>query len=222
MIFSVVVMSTFLVACDNTMKINENNVNEKTKTVKIKSNDDNPLTYNTRKTNISHYTVYANGTAVDKNTNMMWARCAIGQEWDSDNLTCTGKAKTYNWSDAFKAIETLNAENYLGYSDWQLPHIEDLSNLRYCSDDFKETTKIPTKAGGEKEVERRCKGDNYQKPTIDKRVFPNTNAYFYWSSSPYSDDGDYAWGVYFDGGYDLGNDKHDDCSVRAVRENRPK
>ncbi len=169
-------------------------------------------------TKIGHYTAYTNGTAVDSETGMMWSRCSIGQKWDSEKFTCSGKAEIFTWEDTFKAIEKLNQQNYLGYNNWQLPHIEDLSNLRYCSNGFKETITIPTKTGGKKAIENYCiDGIYYQKPAIDKRVFPNTAESFYWSSSPFYYSNYDLWGVGFDdGGIGNGVKNYGKC-VRVVR-----
>ncbi len=78
----------------------------------------------------------------------------------------------------------LNQENYLGYNDWQLPHIEDLYNLLDCRDGLNsfDVITIPTKTGGEKEISS-CNADNNMKqnlvdnkhptPFINTSVFPN-------------------------------------------------
>ncbi len=215
---------------NTTQDVSENTVQATDQEVKkepiVKTEVAEPKPPKPKGTKIGHYTAYTNGTAVDNETGMMWDRCSIGQEWDSDELTCTGEAQRYNWQEAFKEIEKLNANNHLGYSDWQLPHIEDLSNLRYCSTGFKGTETIPTKDGGTKEVEDWCKGDDYQKPTINTVVFPNIASYKnivdrdfspYWSSSPYAYNNYNAWVVYFNFGYGNGNGKIFDNFVRAVR-----
>lgn len=165
-------------------------------------------------TKTAHYTAYADGTAVDNNTGLMWARCSVGQTWQ--NFSCVGEAKTYTWEDAFTAIEQLNKDNYLGYSDWRLPHIEELHSLIYCSTGFKYTEKIPSKAGGTKTVKNWCKGHNYQRPTIYSQVLkvPDTEYPWYWSSSPYANG---AWIGYFNAGYAYDSNQYLIYHVRAVR-----
>ncbi len=215
---SIAIVSLFLVSCDEISKKAEVTEPKPSKNQGIK---------------IDKYTAYANGTAVDNETGMMWDRCSIGQKWDSEQLTCTGEAQTYNWEDALKAIEKLNANNHLGYSDWQLPHIEDLSQLRYCSDGFEDKNTIPTKAGGEKEIDESCKGDDYQIPTTNKIVFPNIpyqivadsealRKYMpdvrpYWSRNSFNDN----WAAYvidFTTTNKVGYGKNSNNFVRAVRE----
>ncbi len=242
---SMAVISLFLVACDGSVKIDENgvdvqvdtekpnidiDVNEKKENVKTESTDiietkstDTPPPTHIGKTEIGHYTAYSNGTAVDNETGMMWARCSVGQEWDSENLTCTGEVEKYTWEDAFKAIEKLNQQNYLGYSDWQLPHIEDLSNLRYCSTGFKSTTFIPTKNNADKEVGNKCNGtrdEEQQIPTINKTVFPNTKDFFYWSATPNEVNKGLVYIVYLYNGQAYGYARKDKfLYTHAVREN---
>lgn len=47
-----------------------------------------------------------------------------------------------------------------------------------------------------------CRGESYQKPTINLIAFPNTGNQAYWSSSPfiYRDTAIGGWGVYFGDG----------------------
>ena len=86
---------------------------------------------------------------------------------------------------------------YGGYTDWVIPHIEDLSSIRYSSTGFEQAHEIPAKRGGSKTIDKWCKGSNHQPPTIDQAIFPNTPDSWYWSASPYAYNYNYAWGVYF-------------------------
>lgn len=61
-------------------------------------------------------------------------------------------------------------------------------------------------------VERQC-----YNPTINSKVFPNTQSSVYWSSSPYANNNNDAWGVNFYNGPDGGNYKNNRHYVRAVR-----
>ncbi len=92
-ILSISLMSLCLVACDGRVKIDSDGVD-------IKVGKD---TEKVTSTTIGHYTAYSDGTAVDNDTDMMWARCSIGQEWDNDSLTCTGEAEKYTWESAIKS-----------------------------------------------------------------------------------------------------------------------
>ena len=133
----------------------------------------------------------------DPKTNLVWMRCSLGQEWDGK--TCTGEAKEYTWQEAMDAAKTLNNNGgFGGYKDWVVPHIEDLSSIRYCSTGFrfKDTVKMPTKAGGTKTADHWCI-DNYQRPTINHTIFSNTKEGRYWSSSLYGYFKSTAWTMDF-------------------------
>ncbi len=140
---------------------------------------------------IGHYTAFANGTAIDNETNIMWARCSLGQEWDIKNLTCLGSAKEYTLMQAYKAIEKLNQNNYLGYNDWKLPNISDCNVLSSIFSKTETTCKKDCHTGfkwvkvtSNDEIEYKCK-DDYQKFTINTKVFPNSEVQ-YWSYSAYA------------------------------------
>jgi len=124
----------------------------------------------------------------DPENNLIWMRCSLGQTWNGK--ACKGKAKQYTWQEAIDAAKALNNnDGFGGYSDWVVPHIEDLSTIRYCSTEFEETTEIPSKAGGTKTVGKWCK----DKSNASNIIFPNTPTEgTYWSSSspPRIDTGD--------------------------------
>lgn len=61
-------------------------------------------------------------------------------------------------------------------------------------------------------VEEQC-----HDPAINSKTFPNTPSNWYWSSSPYADYHNNAWGVYFSYGYISYNNKGNSSYVRAVR-----
>jgi hypothetical protein len=56
-----------------------------------------------------------------------------------------------------------------------------------------------------------------QKPTIKSRDFPNTPEAYFWSATPFEDDADYAWFVWFVGGFDGFYPKSEAFAVRLVR-----
>jgi hypothetical protein len=55
------------------------------------------------------------GTLTDRATGLMWAR--------EDN------GMALNWEDALAWVEAMNAEAYLGYTDWRLPNAKELQSL---------------------------------------------------------------------------------------------
>ncbi|ELP5728885.1 DUF1566 domain-containing protein [Vibrio vulnificus] len=115
-------------------------------------------------------------------------RCSLGQSWDGK--TCSGETKEYTWHDAIKL-----KHNFAGSTAWRLPTIDELDSLVYCS----KGRKPSERPNGEymKDTSGFCLGDDYQRPTINIRAFPNTPTGRYWSSSPYARDSHSAWFVDF-------------------------
>ncbi|HDZ9234073.1 TPA: DUF1566 domain-containing protein [Vibrio cholerae] len=131
-----------------------------------------------------------NGTITDSKTNLTWMRCSLGQQWTG--TTCAGVAMEMNWNDALK---TAMSYSYAGHSDWRVPTVDELDTLVYCSKGRKPSVRsngdeVPATNG-------ECLGDNYQRPTINIRAFPNTPGDYYWSSSPYALNSSNAWHVGF-------------------------
>ncbi len=158
----------------------------------------------------------------DPKTNLVWMRCSLGRTWDGN--TCTGKAIEYTWHDALDAAKAFNSNGgFGGYTDWVVPHIEDLFTLRYCSSGCSsgsfDKEIIPSKAGGTKTVCNRC-NENGLIPTINLTIFPNTQVSYYWSSSPVTDDRYKAWMVGFNTGNALSYSKGDLEYVRLVRSSQ--
>ncbi|WP_006786422.1 DUF1566 domain-containing protein [Thiorhodospira sibirica] len=105
-----------------------------------------------------------------------------------DGANCSGEASTYTWADALQAA----AQNtqFAGYADWRLPNRRELQSI----------------------VEQSC-----WLPAINAAVFPNTPAGWFWSSSPYANNGGRAWYVYFHYGLVNHYSKGYAVRVRLVR-----
>ena len=103
-----------------------------------------------------------------------------------------------NHADALGAVAKLNADAFGGFTDWRLPEVEELFLLADRT---------------------RCN------PAIDTEFFPACKSDWYWTATDDASEekseetghSDYAWIVYFSGGYSGldGRDGHD--RVRAVR-----
>lgn len=49
-----------------------------------------------------------NGTVQDKITGLTWMRCAVGQQWNATQQTCTGDATGMFWQAALNEVESIN------------------------------------------------------------------------------------------------------------------
>ena len=134
----------------------------------------------------SDFILHTDGTATQKTTGLMWARCSFGQQWDG--LLCKGDAATFTWAEALKVA---NQENFAGYQDWHLPNKNQLDSI----------------------IEGRCVA-----PSVNLKVFPSTQAAFYWTSSPYAGLGTGAWSVDFGYGVVTATEKSGKLHIRLVRE----
>lgn len=123
------------------------------------------------------FVVHGDGTVTHNKTGLMWKVCGEGQTWSNNN--CSGDVTSVTWQQALQIPNMLNANGgYAGYSDWRLPNIKELQSI----------------------IEQQC-----YSPSIESTIFPSTASDFYWSSSPYIDGNDLAWGIYFSDGHDYGS-----------------
>ncbi|TWX63427.1 DUF1566 domain-containing protein [Colwellia demingiae] len=146
------------------------------------------------------------GTVTDTKTKLMWARCAVGVNYDiASSPTCQDTngftpSNTKNWKQAFKLA---TQSTLAGHGDWRLPNIKELQSL----------------------VERAC-----YSPAINDTVFSVVNSpggtpaaldVAYWTSTPVVEDNDSAWVVNFSNGSSAIKQKDGDYSVRFVRNITP-
>ena len=68
------------------------------------------------------FTDNKNGTLTDSRTNLIWMKCSLGQDINSQ---CSGDAAKYTWEEAFRECSNLRL---LG-KKWRLPSIEELFSL---------------------------------------------------------------------------------------------
>lgn len=148
----------------------------------------------------------------DENLNVVWMRCSIGQKWDGE--TCLGFPQQFSWEEAHQLIQELNKEKYLGYDNWRLPHVEELSSLRQC-DEWEKTREIPTRDrdGITKKIKRWCTSEQL---AINTQIFPKTEKDFYWSSTLLENNSSKVWGVHFGFGNTNYRDRDEGHYVRLV------
>jgi hypothetical protein len=71
----------------------------------------------------SRYDNNLDGTVTDKQTKLMWKRCAEGLE----GVDCSiGGTPEVVWK---KALELAEISKFAGYNDWRLPNIKELASL---------------------------------------------------------------------------------------------
>ena len=79
----------------------------------------------------SRYQDNADGTVTDLETNLMWAKCSGGMQYDVG--FCQGDSNaSANWQDA---LEAAGASTLADYDDWRLPNAKELQTLAVLSAD---------------------------------------------------------------------------------------
>lgn len=151
-----------------------------------------------------NYTDNGDGTVTDTKTKLMWKQCSEGQS----GKDCSGEAAKYKWDDAMSKFG--KGVSFAGHSDWRMPTMEELPTLVYCSNGTQHEEARDEMCGG-----KDYKAGEYQKPTINQKVFPNTNKDSYWSST--EKDASDAWDVSFDYGHVSRGDRDTVYAVRLVR-----
>ena len=102
--------------------------------------------------------------------------------------SCSGEAKSFSWAEGLKAAV---GYQFGGHSDWRLPNKNELESI----------------------VENRC-----YSPAINTRIFPDTPAAYFWTSSPYAGAATGAWSVDFGYGPVNASVKAGKVLVRLVRD----
>ncbi|TMP37751.1 DUF1566 domain-containing protein [Pseudoalteromonas rubra] len=136
----------------------------------------------------AQFEIKDDGTVCDKQTNLMWQRCSFGQIYNNDSGSCDNVAQELSWQ---QALQTANAQEFAGYSDWHLPNVKELASI----------------------VEHRC-----VKPAINEEVFLATLEKNYWSSTTVEGTPGNAWLFSFgDGKVSNVFSKNSTAYVRLVR-----
>jgi len=75
-----------------------------------------------------NFNVTKPGLVTDKQTSLTWMRCSLGADWE--NGKCENMPSRFEWKEAQKAIDNLNAKGgFGGYKDWRLPTAAELITL---------------------------------------------------------------------------------------------
>ena len=111
------------------------------------------------------------------------------QKWDGSNFVNPTPAEIDAGTNSIGYRNSVNASALCGYTDWRLPTKDELLGV--------------VASGGS--------------TRIDTTWFPNTLAYYYWTSSPYVGYSSYAWNVYFSDGNVSSNYRGYGFAVRLVR-----
>ncbi|WP_455208494.1 Lcl C-terminal domain-containing protein [Kaarinaea lacus] len=98
-----------------------------------------------------------NGIVLDRNTRLVWKKCAEGQVYNSLSGSCNGDARMFVSNEALAFEANINTTGFAGYTDWRVPNIKELSSI----------------------VEPSCVN-----PAINIVVFRNTPNGFFRSSTP--------------------------------------
>lgn len=67
---------------------------------------------------------FNNGLVLHRPTQLIWMRCAIGQDWSGGG--CTGEPELMNWAAALNAATDAGLD---GHSDWRLPNRNELNSI---------------------------------------------------------------------------------------------
>jgi len=129
------------------------------------------------------------GTVFDRQTQITWMRCAVGQAWNG--TTCIGKAKEYNWQEARDAVAELNSDTFGEPKTWRLPYVPELASI----------------------VERKC-----FKPRVNLSVFPATPSLTFWTGMERKGSPNQAYAIDFGKGSVTPNQKNISAPIRLMKD----
>ncbi len=133
------------------------------------------------------------GLVIDRDNNVMWMRCSIGQMWSGN--TCSGMATKLTKEEAQKVAQ---AQSYGGYSDWRLPAADELESLIHCSNGTDARRYDLNLGCGHRESKPDFIIPTYLHDVFPAEQYPKYNTY--WSTSESKTMPGYTVSVSFDDG----------------------
>lgn len=102
----------------------------------------------------ARFTDHRDGTLTDRDTQLMWMRCAAGQRWQDG--ACAGTAQRLDWSQAQAHAQETNRSGRHFFNDWRVPSLRELATVS----------------------ERQC-----LRPRINLAMFPGTPSASFWTTT---------------------------------------
>ena len=174
---------------------------------KLGSGDNDWACTKDNKTGLTWEIKTADGGLRDKDWQYSWYQPSGYNGGDvgyTDTLFNTPNCSTQNNCNTDAFTNAVNTKELCGKNDWRMPTKDELMKLVVCSD-------------GKYDKDGSCTNNGVANPTINSAYFPNTQSWFYWSSSPYAYLSSDAWLVSFNGGYSGYYVKGANLFVRLVR-----
>jgi hypothetical protein len=136
---------------------------------------------------LAKFQLNADGTALDKTTQLLWSRCLVGQSWDSASRSCSGTPQQLDWSEAL--LESKRS-TLAGFSTWRLPNAKEILTL----------------------IERSCVD-----PAINLTAFPSSRSENIWTGTTTLNEAERAWAIAMYSGKNNTKHKNTRLHVRLVR-----
>ncbi len=109
------------------------------------------------------FTDNGDATVTDNLTGLMWTK-----DGNAPGPGACSPATTKNWQGALDYVACLNANNYLGHTDWRLPNINELRSMVHA-------------------------GQSNTSTWLNSQGFNNVQSNYYWSSTTNANGTGYAW-----------------------------
>ncbi len=119
--------------------------------------------------------------------------------------------------DIEKYIDDVNATQLCGFDDWRLPTGDGSQDGEAAAQELQSLLNCQGYSLLNDAEQANSDCDSVNAPLTENAYFPNTPAFFYWTSSTFSGVNHYAWGVPFGSGNDSASIKASAAAVRLIR-----